>query len=108
MKIMPYVIAYITCKDEKEAEKIGRILIEQRLAGCVNIIPKIRSVYWWKDKIVNDSESLLIAKAPARNRKKITEVVKKNHSYTTPCVNFLPVEIGNADYKKWLDKETKR
>lgn len=104
---MPYVAAYVTCKDEKEAGKIGEILIEQRLAGCVNIIPKIRSIYWWQGRLVNDSEALLVAKVPARNRKKIVETVKKNHSYTVPCVNFLPVEIGNPDYRKWLDGETK-
>jgi len=41
------------------------------------------------------------------NKKKIADIVKKNHSYTTPCINFLPAEIGNAEFGKWLEKETK-
>jgi len=104
---MRFVTAYITCKDEKEAKKIGKVLVEQRLAGCVNIIPKIRSIYRWNGKIAESNEALLLAKAPERNKKKIADIVKKNHSYTTPCINFLPAEIGNAEFGKWLEKETK-
>ncbi|MBI4170649.1 MAG: divalent-cation tolerance protein CutA [Candidatus Aenigmarchaeota archaeon] len=104
---MRFVTVYITCKNGKEAEKIGQILVEQRLAGCVNIIPKIKSIYRWQGKIANDNESLLLAKAPAKNRKKIVEIVRENHNYSTPCINFLPVDIGNPYFKKWLEKETK-
>ncbi len=104
---MEFLTAYVTCKDEKEAQKIGKILVEQRLAGCVNIIPKIRSIYWWNDKVEKNNEALLLAKAPSKNKKKIVDAVKKNHSYRTPCINFLPVEIGNAEFGKWLEKETK-
>ena len=104
---MTFVTVYMTCKDEKEAEKIVKVLVEKRLAGCVNIVPSIKSIYWWNGKITKDNESLLLAKAPARNKKKIIETVKKNHSYTTPCINFLPVEIGNPDFRKWLENETK-
>ncbi len=99
---MTFVAVYVTCKDEKEAEKIGRILVAERLAGCVNIIPGIKSIYRWQGKIVKDNEALLVAKTTARNKKKIVQAVKKNHSYKVPCINFLPVEIGNANYGRWL------
>ncbi len=105
---MKFVTAYVTCKNQKEAEKIGRTLVGQRLAGCVNIIPKIKSICWWKGKIAKESEALLLAKAPAKNRGKIVAAVKANHSYSVPCVNFLPVEIGNPDFGKWLEEETKK
>ena len=105
---MKFVAAYITCKDESEARKIGQLLVEQRLAGCANIIPKIKSIYWWDGKIQNGQESLVISKVLAANRKQITKMVKKNHSYKVPCINFLSVEIGNPDYRKWLEKETKK
>ena len=70
----------------------------------MNIVPKIKSVYWWNGKVARESEALLLAKAPAKNKKKIIEAVRKNHSYTVPCINFLPAEIGNRDYGKRLEK----
>ena len=103
---MKFVTAYITCKDEKEASKLGKILVEQRLVGCANIIQKIKSIYRWQGKIANSTEALLLAKAPEKNKKKIAQAVKKNHSYTVPCINFLPAEIGNNEFKKWLEAET--
>ena len=103
---MKFVTAYITCKDEKEASKLGKILVEQRLVGCVNIIQKIKSIYKWQGKITNSMEALLLAKAPEKNKKKIVDAIKKNHSYTVPCINFLSTEIGNNEFKKWLEAET--
>lgn len=104
---MSIVAVYITTKDEEEAKKIGRILLEKRLVACVNIVPRIQSLYWWEGKIQDESEALLIAKAPAGKEDEIIRTVKENHSYSMPCVNFLPVLKGNPDYIKWIKEETK-
>ncbi len=103
-----FIEVYITAKDEKEAEKLGQILLKERLAGCINIFPNIKSSYWWKGKIENESEVLLIAKTKQELFQQLLSTVKKNHSYTVPCVNALPILEGNPDYLKWLDEETKK
>lgn len=103
-----YAAVYITAKDREEATKIAGMLLKERLAGCVNIVPEIHSFYWWKGRIASHKESLLIAKAPGRNVKKIIAAVKKHHSYSVPCVNALPIIEGNPDYFRWLEDSTKK
>ncbi len=104
---MEYVTVYITTKDPKEAKKIARLLLKERLIACANIIPKIESAYWWKGKIESHPEALLIGKTEKGLEKEIISFVKKHHSYTVPCVNFLPILKGNPDWLAWLEKETK-
>lgn len=103
-----HVAAYITARNVKEARKIGSVLLEERLAGCINIIPEIESMYWWKGKMEQHNESLLIAKTRRSLVKKLIKKVREIHSYAVPCVNALPIAEGNTDWLKWLDKETKK
>ena len=93
-------------KDEKEAQKIAGVLLKERLIACANIT-NIKSAYWWRGRIQRHGEALLIAKTKRKLMKKIIATVKKHHSYSTPCVNALPILEGNPDYLKWIDKETK-
>lgn len=101
------LIAYLTCANLEEAHKIGRRLVEKRLAACVNIIPKVFSYYWWKGELVTDEEVGLIAKTQASLKKKIIEEVKKVHSYEVPAILFLPIIDGNPDFLGWVKEETK-
>ena len=103
---MEFVAIYITAKNHKEAEKLGEILIKERLAGCINIFPEIRSIYRWNGKIQKHGESVIIAKTRKSLVKKVITCVKKHHSYSEPCVNALPILEGNPDYLSWLKKET--
>jgi periplasmic divalent cation tolerance protein len=98
-------LAYITCSDVDEARRIGRALVLERLAACVNILPKMESFYWWNGKIENDQETVLIAKIPESSRAALLERVLELHSYDTPCVLFLPVTGGNPEYLDWLTSE---
>jgi len=100
------IFIYITCKDKKEAEKIGLVLIKKRLAACCNIFP-IGSVYRWKGKIVKAKEVVLIVKTLKGNFKIIEKEVRKLHSYTIPCVLEIPIKRGNKNYLNWLGKEVK-
>lgn len=100
------IFIYITCKNKKEAKKIGSFLVQKRLAGCCNIFP-IESIYWWKGKIVKDKEVVLIVKTLRKNFQKVEKEVKKLHSYTTPCVLEIPIKRGNFEYLKWLKEEIK-
>ena len=98
-------LAYIICKDAVEAENISMRLLKKRLIACANMFP-IRSMYWWKNKIVNNNEYLMIAKTNEENFAKVISEVKKIHSYKIPCILKLD-SIANNDYSKWAEKEMK-
>lgn len=100
-------IVYVVCKNQTESSKIGRILIEKRLAACVNIIPVIKSIYRWKGKIIEDSESILLAKTISNKIGELIKKVKKLHSYDVPCIEVIEISRGNKDYFNWLKKEVK-
>ncbi len=105
---MEYIVILITAPSEDEAHKLSRILVESHLAGCVNIIKDIRSIYFWKDNIEDEREVLLVAKARREDFQKIAEVVRANHSYTVPEIIALPVVEGSESYLDWLKDATKR
>ena len=98
---------YITTKNKAEAERIGRALVQERLAACVNIIDGMNSIYRWEGKIQEDKEAVLIAKTKQSLVKKLTNRVKSLHSYSCPCIISLPILGGNKDYLDWLSKETR-
>jgi periplasmic divalent cation tolerance protein len=78
----------------------------ERLAACVNILPKMESHYWWNGKIESDQEAVLIAKTRADAREALQARVIDLHPYEVPCVVFLPVAGGNPDYLDWITRET--
>lgn len=98
-------IAYITCKDKKEAEMVSLHLLRKRLIACANIFP-IKSLYWWNGKIVNGNENVIIAKTNDKNFKKVADEVKKIHSYSIPCILKLNA-APNKEYGAWADREMK-
>lgn len=100
-----YVFVYITTSGEEESKNIGETLVEERLTACVNIIPSIESIYLWKGKIEENTESLLIVKTKSGNIDKIIKRVKEIHSYETPAILAIPVIEGSKDYLDYLDCE---
>jgi periplasmic divalent cation tolerance protein len=103
-------LVYITTKNKAEARKIGKEIIENRLAACVNIIDGMESMYHWKGNIETDKETILIAKTPYHNVNGLTKLVKKLHSYECPCIIALTIteQEGNEEYLQWLVKESRR
>jgi len=100
-----YVLIYITTSGIEESEKIARVLLDERLAACTNILPSIKSIYRGESDLEEDSESLLIAKTDTSKVEKIIEKVKSIHSYDIPCILAIPIIKGSDDYLKWLDSE---
>ena len=98
-------LIYITCKDEQEAVKISKHLLDKRLIACSNMHP-IRSMYFWEGKIQDDKEFVIIAKTKEKNYKAIKEEVKKMHSYDVPCILKIDAE-ANESYEKWVNEEVK-
>ena len=98
----PVKLLYVTCKDLEQARSIGRDLISERLAACVNILPGMESHYRWDGMIETATESVMIVKTTATLALKCSERVKSIHSYETPCVLELDVTGGNENYISWL------
>ena len=98
-------LIYITCKDEEEAVKISKHLINKRLIACSNMYP-IRSMYRWKGKLQDEKEFVLMTKTIEKNYGKIKEEVKKIHSYDVPCILKIEAEADEG-YDKGVNEEVK-
>jgi periplasmic divalent cation tolerance protein len=103
---MEEIVVFITASNEDEAAKIAKALVETRLAGCVNIIKNIRSIYSWQGKIEDEPEVLMIAKTQKHLFDSLMKKVKELHSYTVPEIIALPIVEGSEEYLKWLREVT--
>lgn len=101
-----FVSIYIITENENEAFKIGQHLVEERLVGCVNIIPQLKSIYWWEGKIVHIDETVMFAKTRRDLLEKVIERVNELHSYSNPAILAFPILDGNKDYLEWVKTET--
>ncbi|VDP30117.1 unnamed protein product [Echinostoma caproni] len=99
-------VAYVTCPNSSVAENMASLLVTQKLAACVNIIPSVKSIYTWKGKVEKDEEVLMIIKTRSSLIEKLSEAVKTNHPYECPEVIFVPITAGYAPYLKWISEST--
>ncbi|MBI4833887.1 MAG: divalent-cation tolerance protein CutA [Planctomycetes bacterium] len=97
-----YIVVFVTAPSEKTAVKISHSLIQEKLAACVNIIPKIRSFYTWKNKLCDDNEVLLIIKTNKKSFDRLVKHITSLHPYETPEIIALPITAGNKPYLDWL------
>jgi len=98
---------YITAGNQEEAKRIGKELVKNRLAACVNIVKDITSFYWWDGELQEAQETVMIAKTKESLVEELVEKVKSMHSYSCPCIVSLPVLQGNGAFLEWVEKETK-
>jgi periplasmic divalent cation tolerance protein len=96
------IVVLTTCATQEEAEKLARLLLDERLAACVNVIPRIRSYYRWKGAIESADECLLVVKSSRELIGSIFAVLEREHSYEVPELLALPVVEGAANYLNWL------
>jgi len=104
--MQPYLI-YMTAGSLEEADKIGKALVGERLAACVNIIENMRSFYWWEGTLQEDHEVVMIAKTTPPLVDSLVERVKSLHSYRVPCIVSVPISGGNPDFLEWIDEVTR-
>ncbi len=102
-----FVVILITTSSEEEAARIGRTLVEERLAACVNVIPDIRSFFHWEGKLQDEKEALLLVKSQGDQISRIIYRVKELHSYSVPEVIALPILAGSEDYLRWVRESIK-
>jgi periplasmic divalent cation tolerance protein len=97
------IVVLSTCATEAEAETLARSMVEQRLAACVNVIPRIRSYYRWKGALESADECLLLIKSSRDRFPQLMAALEKAHSYEVPEVLALQVVDGAANYLNWLE-----
>jgi len=96
------VLVYITAAGFEDAERIARGLVEERLAACTNLVPKIISTYWWDDKLNEDQESLILAKTTEEKVPAVIQYVKEMHEYELPAVSVIEIKDGNPEFLDWI------
>ena len=103
---MSFSVVYITTGDGAEARRIGRALVNARLAACANIFEGVTSVFHWEGEVQEDSEAVLIVKTRSELVDSVIERVRELHSYECPDIVAAPIAQGNPDYLDWIGHET--
>ena len=101
------MIVFSTCPDAESASRIGRALVEERLAACVNVVPGIRSIYRWQGAIEDQSEVLMIVKTTADRLAQMSERLVELHPYDVPEVVAVSVAGGHDAYFRWVAEATR-
>lgn len=98
------IVILSTCASEAEAGKLANLLVEARLAACVNVVPQVRSFYRWQGKIESSAEFLLLIKSSRELFEPVRAAIERAHSYEVPEVIALPVVDGAPAYLSWMDE----
>jgi periplasmic divalent cation tolerance protein len=107
-KMTDKVLVLVTCGSRKEARKIARALVRQRLAACVSEIGvPVASTYRWKGKIESANEFLLLIKTTKKRFAAVRDAVRELHSYEVPEIIALPIAAGSRDYLGWIADSVK-
>ncbi len=102
-----YYSIYVTCESLEEARAMGQKLVGARVAACVNIIPRIVSIYEWRDKLMEDNEALMFIKTRGNKVEEVIKIIKKLHSYEVPSIVAFPIKAGYPLYLEWIDEQTR-
>ncbi len=98
----PMALVYCPCPDLAAAKKLGGGLLDARLAGCINILPGMVSLYDWEGVREEAAETVLIAKTSAGKAGEARTFIEREHPYDVPAILTLPLADVNADYRAWL------
>src|SRR5580698_3137470 len=99
------IVVLTACDSEEQAGLVARNLVEKRLAACVNILPKARSIYRWKDAIEDTQEFILLIKSRRDLLPALRAEISRTHSYEVPEVIALSIIDGSEEYFAWFDRE---
>lgn len=102
-----FILVITTCSSPEEAARIASLLVENRLAACVQS-SRIESTYRWQGAVESAAEVRLMIKSRAEDFEAIEHLIKRNHSYQTPEIVATPIHAGSREYLAWLYAETSR
>ncbi|WP_457600387.1 divalent-cation tolerance protein CutA [Hydrogenivirga sp.] len=97
-----YLVVFITTPVDR-GEELANFIVDNKLGACVNVVPEVSSVYWWKGNIEKGKEALLVVKTSSERFSELMRRVKEVHPYTVPEIIALPIVAGNEDYLKWIE-----
>jgi periplasmic divalent cation tolerance protein len=101
-----FTVVFVTVSSREEGDRLARALVEERLAGCVNRVGAVRSIYRWQGRVEESDEELLIIKTRQDLFDRLRQRVLELHSYTVPEIIALPITDGNEGYLNWLKEQT--
>jgi len=103
-QVMKYLVVLVSCANSKQAKRIAKSLVATKLVACVNIIPKIESVFFWQGKLDSAKEALLVLKTRKVKLSLIKKLIISLHSYQVPEIIAMPIVAGYRPYLKWIDE----
>ena len=102
------IVVLVTCGSAKEARRIGRALVEQKLVACANIFQApVQSIYSWKGKVESARECLIVLKTSRKCFTAVQRAVRRLHSYKVPEIIALPIAAGSSDYLSWISESVR-
>jgi periplasmic divalent cation tolerance protein len=101
------LLVFTTLPSADKAAELAKLVVEERLAACANLLPAIRSIYRWQGKLQDENEVLLLLKTRAEHLERLKLRILELHPYELPEVLAVPVEAGYQPYLEWLAGETK-
>jgi periplasmic divalent cation tolerance protein len=102
-----YIVVFVTAP-ENEAPALAKTLVEERLVACVNLVPGLRSIYWWQGKVEDEPEVLCIMKTRSNLFESLRDRVRELHSYEVEEIIALPILAGNLPYLDWIKENTQQ
>jgi uncharacterized protein involved in tolerance to divalent cations len=96
------LLVFTTVPDADEGERLARLIVEEKLAACVQILPKMTSVYFWEEKVHTESEHLLLIKTLEEKFEPLSAFIRQHHSYEVPEIVAIDAEKVSEDYLKWV------
>jgi len=94
--------------DENEAKNIAKYIVENKFASCVNIVPKVLSIYSWKDEICEEAEYMLLIKTRKDYFERVKKIILEKHHYELPAVFSIPFDQGCERFFEWIRTETQK
>ncbi|MBI4490703.1 MAG: divalent-cation tolerance protein CutA [Deltaproteobacteria bacterium] len=100
-----FIVVYVTVGSSDDGDRLAHVLVEERLAACVNRIRPVHSIYRWQGQVEQSEEELLIIKTKRDLFSRLKQRVQALHSYSVPEIIALPILEGSESYLKWLEEQ---
>ena len=101
------LLVLTTVPDAATAERIAQVLVEARLAACVNVLPGVESIYRWQGAVTRSAELQLLIKTTTERYSTVEEAIRMHHPYDVPEVIAVPIDAASSTYLRWLFEETR-
>jgi periplasmic divalent cation tolerance protein len=105
-EVSDVIVVWVTVPNPSSAESLAKILVERRLAACVNIIPGVKSLYIWEDQMQTDSEEILLIKTKRTLFQDLAQAIQQNHPYSVPEIIASPIVLGSESYLNFVRTHT--